>query len=51
MSCLEHSCRDCDWMGFSNRFEDKCPKCGSNDIHTVFDEAPEHDEPEDEEDD
>lgn len=48
MACLEHSCNACGHMWFSNSKE-KCPACGCENVHTWYDEANDHDQPDDHE--
>lgn len=43
MACLEHACRNCDALWFSNGNEGPCPECGGIDYTTHFDELPEYD--------
>jgi hypothetical protein len=45
MACLEHLCLLCRHVWFSNRTE-SCPKCGSSDVDTWFDEQPDPEPPE-----
>ena len=40
MACMEHSCRDCTEMWFDNQSSGVCPKCGSYEVASFFDEAP-----------
>ena len=40
MSCLEHECHVCGAVWFDNTSE-PCPKCGSENFDTRFDEDPE----------
>ena len=41
MACMEHNCGTCGEMWFNNNHGGACPKCGSHDISSFFDEAPE----------
>ena len=45
MACMTHRCLDCGWLDFDN--EEKgppfCPKCGSAEIRSHFDE-PDYDQ-------
>ena len=40
MACMEHSCRSCDAIWFTNDGGGACPMCGSLDFHSTFDEDP-----------
>lgn len=40
MACMAHVCKDCSAQWEDNRHLSLCPKCGSGDIETVFDEMP-----------
>ena len=48
MACLDHQCRDpkCGWTDMSNRTVHICPRC-CGPVSNYFDEPPEHDEPDD----
>jgi RNA polymerase subunit RPABC4/transcription elongation factor Spt4 len=37
MACLDHACRSCR-HGWSSNRDDRCPRCGSADVHTIGDE-------------
>ena len=41
MACMEHNCGTCGEMWFNNDHGRACPKCGSQDISSFFDEASE----------
>ena len=48
MSCMDHSCRDCDHVWFDNCWRGSCPECGSQSVAHYFDEQyDDHDEEED----
>jgi len=38
MACMEHACRNCGHMWFDNSMDRECPKCGSNESVSHFDE-------------
>ncbi len=40
MACMEHVCEDCGAAWFDNKASGGCPKCGSLDVGSFFDEAP-----------
>jgi len=40
MACMEHECEDCKKMWFDNKASGACPKCGSWEVKSFFDEAP-----------
>ena len=46
MACLDHECHDraCGWWDSTNKPVSVCPRCGGP-VSSYFDEAPEHDEP------
>jgi predicted nucleic acid-binding Zn-ribbon protein len=37
---MEHECEDCKEMWFDNKASGACPKCGSWEVKSFFDEAP-----------
>jgi len=46
MACMEHECEDCKEMWFDNKASGACPKCGSWEVKSFFDEAPDsYDDP------
>ncbi len=38
MSCIDHSCRDCDHEWFDNYCRGSCPECGSHRVAHFCDE-------------
>ena len=38
MACMEHECNDCKYMWFDNSTDSKCPKCGSINTDSTYDE-------------
>jgi len=40
MSCMEHECKDCGYIIFSNIFkpEKPCPNCGGLNFYSFYDE-------------
>lgn len=38
MACIAHKCRECRTMWEDNRRGGECPKCGSTDVTSHFDE-------------
>jgi predicted nucleic acid-binding Zn-ribbon protein len=47
MSCMTHDCRTCGHEWFNNsRAGGLCPKCGSDEVYSTFDE-PAHDDRDD----
>lgn len=43
MACMEHWCRKCNHMEFNNGNMFVCPKCGSTDISSTWDEQHDYD--------
>jgi rubrerythrin len=41
MACMEHNCSVCKEMWFDNQPSGTCPKCGSYEVSSFFDEDPE----------
>jgi|694.fasta_scaffold108912_6 hypothetical protein len=48
MACMEHTCNDCGKMVFNNNNLFVCPKCGSQNIASYYDEQDDYDREEDE---
>jgi hypothetical protein len=40
MACMSHDCRICKAMWFDNQPSGECPKCGSYEVSSFFDEDP-----------
>lgn len=39
MACMSHDCGKCGHMWFNNSSAWSCPKCGSSDVGSFYDEA------------
>jgi len=38
MACMTHECNECGAMWHDNKTHSKCPKCGSDDVYSEYDE-------------
>lgn len=48
MACMDHHCRQCDFIWLNNEPREPCPICDSNEVTHIFDEEFDHYDPREE---